>query len=231
MWQTTKWLQTCEEGLDNEEIGWWPLVSLLTDCSDAAAKDLSRRLVATWRWAGKVSKTPICLPFPTVLNIGQFMDKDAEEKGWDQQQWLLAYAHTLQHMGETANGRTWRPNGVQFTPQVSQLVDAFIDRTWAKFMEAKVILCWNELPWEVPCQRDEGVFVEVISHLDQLAKHLPTRQAWHELVFLPPPAKPHMPHQSGHLGYIRGCMVDLEWVLLSLHFFISEQDRELICIA
>ena len=40
MWQTVKWLQTSEEGLDDEEISWWPLISPLTDGSDMAAKDM-----------------------------------------------------------------------------------------------------------------------------------------------------------------------------------------------
>ena len=72
--------------------------------------------------------------------------------------------------------------------------------------------------------------MEVISHLDQLAKCLPTRQAWDKLVFLPPPVKPYMPHQSAHLGYIRGCVVDLGQGLPSLHLCISEQDGEFICM-
>ena len=109
-------------------------------------------------------------------------------------------------------------------------MDAFIDETQAELVEAEVVLCWNEPLHKVLHQRDEGIFVEVISHLDQLAKCLPTRQTWDELVFLPPPAEPHTPHQSGHLGYIRGCVVDLGWVLPSLHFHISEQDREFICM-
>ena len=66
---------------------------------------------------------------------------------------------------------------MQFTPQVSQLVDAFIDGTWMELVEAEVILYWNEPLWEVLHQRDEGIFAEVISCLDQLAKCLPTRQA------------------------------------------------------
>ena len=187
--------------------------------------------MATWRWVGKVSKTPICPPSQTVLNIGQFLDEDAEEKGWDQQQWLLAYVHALQHVGEAANRRTWRPNGVWLTPQVSQLVDAFIDGTQVELVEAEVILCWNELLREVLCQRDEGIFAEVIPHLDQLAKCLPTRQAWDELVFPPPPAKSHMPCRSGHLEYIRGCVVDLGWALPSLCFCVSELNGEFICMA
>ena len=185
-WQTAKWLQTCEEGLDDGEISWWLLVSLLTDGSNTAAKDLTRQLVATWRWAGKVSKTPVCWPSLTVLNIGQFLDGDAGEQGWDQPQWLLAYAHALQHIGEVADRRTWSPDGKRFTPEISQLVHAFTDETWPELVEAEVALCWNEPPQEVPCQMDEGPFVEVISHLDQLAKHLLRRWAWDELLFLPP---------------------------------------------
>ena len=96
-----------------------------------------------------------------------------EEQGWDQMQWLLAYACALQCVGEAVDRRTWRPNRRQFTPQISQLLDAFIDKTQVELVEAEVALCWNELPWEVPCQRDEGTFAEVISHLDQLAKCLP----------------------------------------------------------
>ena len=111
-----------------------------------------------------------------------------------------------------------------FTPQVFQFANAFIDGTWAELVEAEVILCWNELMQEIPHQRDEGIFAQVISCLDQLAKCLPTRQAWDKLVFLPPPAEPCTPHQSGHLGYIRGSMVDLGQVLPSLCFHISEQD-------
>ena len=91
-------------------------------------------------------------------------------------------------------------------------MDAFIDETRAKLVEAVVALCWNEPLQEVLHERYEGAFVEVISHLDQLARCLPTRQAWDELVFLPPPTKPCMPHQSGHLGYIMGHVVDLGWM-------------------
>ena len=55
--------------------------------------------------------------------------------------------------------------------------------------------------------------------------------AWDELVFLPPPTKTRTPHRSGHLGYIRGRMVDLGWALPSLHFHISKQDGEFVCMA
>ena len=82
----------------------------LTDGSDAATKDLVKRLIATWKWAGIVSESPICPPAPTVLNIRQFLDEDLTGCGWSQQEWLLAYAQVLQHVGEAVDGRMWRPN-------------------------------------------------------------------------------------------------------------------------
>ena len=78
---------------------------------------------------------------------------------------------------------------MRFTLQISSLVDAFVDETRAELEEAKVALCWNEPLWEIPHQRHESAFAEVISHLDQLAKCLPTRWAWDELVFPLPSAE------------------------------------------
>ena len=49
MWQTTKWLLNCETSLEEEEISWWPLVSPLTDGSDATTRDLTKRLMAAWK--------------------------------------------------------------------------------------------------------------------------------------------------------------------------------------
>ena len=49
MWQTMRWLQNYEVGLDGEELSWWPLVSPLTDGSNASTKDLTWWLMATWK--------------------------------------------------------------------------------------------------------------------------------------------------------------------------------------
>ena len=204
MWQITRWLQNCEAGLGNEELSWWPLVSPLTDGIDATTKELPWQLMAAWKWAGAVSKTSVCLPTPTILNIGQFLDEDLTGHGWSMQQWLLAYPHALQHVGEAADGRTWRPNGRHFTLQISLLVDAFLEVTNAEVMEADVACCWSEPPKTFPLQRDKGAFAHVISYLDNLAQCLPTRKAWDELVCPPSSAVPHTPCWSGHLGYIQG---------------------------
>ena len=145
MWQTMRWLQNCKTSLDNQEISWWPLVSPLTDGSIATTKDLARWLMAAWKWVGAVSESPICPPTPTILNIRQFLDGDLTRHSWSQQQWLLAYAHMLQCIGEATDERTWKPNGKHFTPQISILVV-----TNTEVVEANVAYCWSEPPQTIP---------------------------------------------------------------------------------
>ena len=129
MWQTTKWLQACEESLDEEAISWWPLLLPLPDGSDMGIREFTKWLLATWRWVKKVSNTPTCLPATTVLNIGQFLNEHPKEG--NHTPWLLVYAYTLQCMDEAADGRMWQPSGVHFTLQISLLVDVFVQETGA----------------------------------------------------------------------------------------------------
>ena len=144
--------------------------------------------------------------------------------------WLLAYACTLQHMGEAADRRMWWPSGVHFTPQISLLVDVFIQETGVELVEADIASCWGQPLEEVPCQKDELPFMEVISHLDELAQHVPTKKALNELIFPTPPAEPHAPCQSRHLGYIMGHTMNLGSTLPPLWFCISHPNCEFICI-
>ena len=67
-----------------------------------------------------------------VINIGQFLNADTTGHGWSVQQWLKAYAHGLQHVGEAAEGRRWKPEGESFTPKVLPLVETFIGVTGAQ---------------------------------------------------------------------------------------------------
>ena len=52
----------------------------MTDGSDTATKDLNWLLMATWRWVGKVSKTPICSPSQIFLSIGSSWMKTQRRK-------------------------------------------------------------------------------------------------------------------------------------------------------
>ena len=66
-----------------------------------------------------------------------------EMKGGYHTPWLLAYACTLQHMGEATEGRTWHPIGIHFTLQVSLLVDTFIEEMGVELTELKITSCWG----------------------------------------------------------------------------------------
>ena len=105
MWQMTKWLQVCKESFDEEDIYWWLLLPLPTDVSDTASKEFARCLLTAWKWAKKVSNMPIFLLAPTVLYIGQFLERTPQEG--DCTPWLLVYVHVLQCVGEATDGRTW----------------------------------------------------------------------------------------------------------------------------
>ena len=99
-----------------------------------------------------------------MLNIGQFLDKKPKEG--DHTPWLLAYTHALQHMGEAADGRMCCTSGMCFTPQISQLVDAFIKEMGAELIELNITSCWSQPLVEVPLQKQDGPFADVIAYLD-----------------------------------------------------------------
>ena len=143
MWEMTKWLEACVETLREEDVLWWLLVALLMDAGTPGTKELAKCFLATWQWKVEVSTTNFCPPAPTMLNIGQFLDEEPEEG--DCTPWLLAYAHALQHVGEATEGRTWCPMGMHFTPQVSPLVDAFIEEMGAELTELRIASCWGQL--------------------------------------------------------------------------------------
>ena len=167
MWQTMKWLEACGESLGEEDITWWLLVMPLTDGGIVAAKELTKHLVAVWRWMAQVSIMPVCPPALTMLNIGQLLEGYPRE-GYHTP-WLLAYTHTLQCVGEAAEGRTWHPSGMHFTLQISLLVDAFIEETGAELIELDTTSCWGQPPEKVCQQKDDGPFADVISYLNELA--------------------------------------------------------------
>ena len=81
LWQTTRWLRSFREQCKKDEPIWWSLIHPLTDGRDMAALDLAQWLMATWRWEITISTPPICPPAPTVMNIGQFLDKDTTGQG------------------------------------------------------------------------------------------------------------------------------------------------------
>ena len=80
IWRTRRWLEQCKNNIDEKGVEWWLLVRPLTDGSDMATWMLEWRLVATWHWTVKTSRSLICPPALAILNIGQFLDKDVTEE-------------------------------------------------------------------------------------------------------------------------------------------------------
>ena len=225
-WEATKWLEACVETLREGDFLWWQLVALLMDAGTAGTWKLAKHFLAAWQWMVEVATTNFCLPTPTMLNIGQFLDEEPEEG--DHMPWLLAYACTLQCMGEATEGRMWHPMGMHFTLQVSLLVDAFIEEMGVELTELRITSCWGQLAAEVPLQKQDGFFADVIAYLDDLAQCMPTWKAWDELVFLAPLTEPSVPCKSNHLGYIFGRTVDLGGAMSPLRFHITESSSEFV---
>ena len=115
-WQTIRWLQQCKLEIMDDKVIWWALTDPLTDGSDATSQALAKRLVAAWMWTFTHSEYCICPPALTSLNIGQFLPQGSTGTV---QEWLLAYACALQHVGEAAHGKSWHSNGDNYTLQVS----------------------------------------------------------------------------------------------------------------
>ena len=150
-WQTIRWLQQCDVEIMDDKVVWWALIDPLTDGSDATSQALARRLVAMWRWTFTLSGYRICPPALTSLNIGQFLPLGSTGTV---QEWLPTYAHTLQHVGEVAHGRSWCSNMDDYTPQISLLVDAVLEATDMQLLKAEIVDCWNTSKGDIPHQCD-----------------------------------------------------------------------------
>ena len=75
-WRATHWLQLVVQGISDDEVPWYNLVTPLMVGTKGAALSLAKHLLAIWRWSMRVQGQDICLPTPTVLNIGQFMTQE-----------------------------------------------------------------------------------------------------------------------------------------------------------
>ena len=72
-WRTTHWLQLAVQGILDDEVPWYDLVTLLMVGTEGVALSLAKRLLTVWQWSIRVQGQDACLPPLTVLNIGQFM--------------------------------------------------------------------------------------------------------------------------------------------------------------
>lgn len=79
-------------------------------------------------------------PVPSSLNIiGFWLREDPEVS--DRQRWVDAYACALQRVAEAAQGR-WTSEGQTLTPEVTELVEAFMAVTGTRVLPCRIWECW-----------------------------------------------------------------------------------------
>ena len=104
-WRATHWLQVAVQGIAEEEVPWYELVTPLTSGVEGAALSLAKHLLTVWQWNIKVFGEDNCPPSPTVLNIGQFITDEEMARGVGEPHWLVAYSHALQWVGKAGYRR------------------------------------------------------------------------------------------------------------------------------
>ena len=207
--RATCWLQVAVQGIA-EEVPWYELVTPLTSGIEGVALSLAKHLLTALQWNIKVCREDDCPPAPTVLNIGQFITDEVMAGGVGEPQWFMAYSHALQWVGEVAHGRKWEwPRREALEIKASLLVCAFWCETGANLMLASIKLCWEPTPRAVYHQRENGPTTHIISYLDELAVHIPSLDAWDQMVWPTVVAILHALTEAELYGYCWDQAVDL----------------------
>ena len=183
-WRATHWLQVAAQGIMEEEVPWYELVTPLTSGVEGVALFLAKHLVAVWQWNIKVHREDNCPCALSILNIGQFITNEETVGGMGEPHWFMAYSHALQWVGKVAHGRKWEwPRREALEIKTSPLVHAFWHETGMDLAVASVKLCWEPTPRALYHQRDNGPTAHVISYQDELAVCVPTLDAWDQMVW------------------------------------------------
>ena len=186
---------------------------------EGVALSLAKHLVTAWQWNIKVCGEDDCPPAPSILNIDQFIMDEEVAGGMAEPHWFMAYSCTLQQVGETAHGRKWEwPRREALEIKAFLLVHAFWHETNVDLMMASVKLCWEPTPRALYHQRDYGPTTHIISYLDELAVHVPTLEAWDQMVWPTMAAIPCTLTEAELYGYCQGQVVDLGPVMLVAQF-------------
>ena len=111
-WRATHWLQVAVQGIAEEEVLWYKLVTPLTSRAEGVVLSLAKHLVMAWWWNIKVHREDDCPPALTILNIRQFITDEEMVGGVGEPHQFVAYSRALQRVGEAAHRRKWEwPRG------------------------------------------------------------------------------------------------------------------------
>ena len=159
------------------------------------------------------------------------MDEEVPE-GVGEPHWFVAYSHTLQWVGEVARGRKWEwPRKEMLENKASPLVHAFWCKTGVDLMVASIKLCWEATPRALYHHKDNGPTAHIISYLDELAVHVPTLEAWDQMVWPTVAAIPCALTEAELYGYCWGQVVDLGPIMPAAQFGVTEEGGAYLCTA
>ena len=96
---------------------------------------------------------------------------------------------------------------------------------------ASVKLCWEPTPRALYHQRDNDPTAHVISDLDKLAVHVPTLEAWDQMVWPTTVAIPCTLREAESYGYCWVQVVDLGPMMLVAQFWVTEEGGANLCTA
>ena len=179
-----RWLQVAVQGIAEEEVPRYELVTPLTSGAEGMALSLAKHLLMAWRWNIKVRREDNCPLALTILNIGQFMTNKEMAGGVREPHWFVAYSHILQQLGEVVCGRKWEwPHREALEVRASPLMHVFWHETCADLTVASLKLCWEPAPRALYWQRECGPTAHIITYLDEVAVHVPSLDAWDQLVW------------------------------------------------
>ena len=171
----------------------------------------------------------MCPPTPSALNIGQFLTDEEVEGGVGEPHWFVDYSHMLQWVGEAACGRKWEARREALEIKASLLVHAIWHETDVDLTMASVKHCWKPAPRTLHHQRENSPTAHVISYFNELAVHIPTREAWDQMVWPTTAAILHVPTEAKSYGYCWGQAVDLSPVMPAVQFCVTEERGTYLC--
>ena len=143
--------------------------------------------------------------------------------------WFMACSHVLQRVAEAACRRKWEVRREALEIKASPLVHAFWHETDVDLMMANIKHCWQPALRTLHHQRENGPTTHLISYLDELAIHMPTLEAWDQIVWPTTAVIPHVSTRAESYGYCQGQAVDLGPVMPAVQFCVTEERGNYLC--
>ena len=158
------------------------------------------------------------------------MTNEETAGGMGEPHWFMAYSHALQQVGEVAHGWKWEwPMREALEGKASSLVCTFWHETGTYLTVASIKLSWEPTPRALYCQRESGPTAHIITFLDELAVHVPSLNAWNQLVWPPVVAILWALTEAELYGYCHGQAADLGPVMPAAQFQVREEGGAYLC--